>query len=110
MLVTCELVAHTTVKLLSEQGSRASKSHIVWLILCLVLIGFVLGAAVGWLTGYVTYQPCSQNPYACSYFGREFDESIGAVVGAAVGVFAVPILWLLWRVVRGLTENPRSRS
>jgi len=81
----------------------------VWLVLRLVLIGVVLGAAAGALTGYGTYQPCGQNDYACFDLGREFDVVSGAVVGAVVGAFAVPILWMLWRVFRGFTTDPRSR-
>jgi hypothetical protein len=79
-------------------------------VVLLLVIGVVLGAVVGGLVGYVTYQPCSQNDYNCFDLGRGFNEAFGAFVGAVVGAFAVPILWMLWRVGRGFTANPHSDS
>jgi hypothetical protein len=82
----------------------------MWLVLLLlVAIGVVLGAAVGALVGDVTYRPCGLNDYSCFDLGRGFDEAFGAVVGAVVGAFAVPILWLLWRAFRGFTANSQSQ-
>jgi len=83
----------------------------MWLVLLLLIaIGVVLGAVVGALLGYGTYKPCGPDDYSCFDLGRGFNEAFGAFVGAVVGAFAVPILWMLWRVARGFTATPRSRS
>ncbi len=94
----------------------------VWSVLGLVAIGVVLGTGIGALAGYGTYQPCNDNDYGCFDLGRGFDVGLGAVVGGLVGAFAVPILWMLWRLARrfthlwprrvsdGSTANPRGHS
>jgi hypothetical protein len=74
----------------------------VWFVLRLVAIGIVLGAAIGALAGYGTYQPCTDP--ACFDLGRGFEVVTDAVVGAFLGLFAVPILWMLWQMGRRSTH------
>ena len=85
---------------MSQRGSRPSKGHPVQVFFGLVALGLVLGAGIGALTGYGTYQPCKTNDYGCFDLGRGFNEFFGALVGAPVGALAIPILWLLWRTGR----------
>lgn len=75
-----------------------------------VALGLVLGAGIGALAGYATYQPCKANDYGCFDLGRGFDEFFGALIGAPIGALAVPILWMLWRMSRRFTRRSTKHS
>jgi hypothetical protein len=58
--------------------------------LAAILGGLLAGAAVGAVVGYVTYAP-DPSPYAWN-FGPGMNAFICALLGAPIGVLALPLL------------------